>query len=495
MDPIRQRLARERGERFVPGSRRVALCYPSPYRAGMSSLGFQQVLGGLREAGFAVERAFLPDDVEAQAQSRQAVVAYETGTPISRFPLIAVSLAYELELTGLFQLLELSGIPPLRADRDERHPQILLGGPISMASPLLAAPFVDAMLLGEVEDTVATAVGAFFDSDRDGWLDAVQALPGGYVPERMGTRMPAASRASDQHLPARSRIVSPDAELSDMFLIEGERGCHRMCSFCVMRRTQGGMRLVGPEHILSYVPDDAPKVGLVGAAISDHPQLVPLLETLVAAGKQVSLSSLRADRLMRKPRIAELLRESGARTLTTASDGASERLRKWMRKGTTEEHLRACADQAGSLGYSVLKLYMIIGLPGETDDDVDELIAFSNELDRRLGRTQLALGVAPFVAKRNTPLDGEPFAGISVVEQRLKRLRKGLARRVDLRPVSARWAWVEHELSQGGPEVGLALYAAHQAGGRFGDVQRALQAVDPSTRRPWAAVEPMVALG
>ncbi len=494
---IRSRIREERGNDFVPGTRRMALCYPSPYRAGMSSLGFQQILGVLRDRGIAAERSFLPDDVDAWRSARKAPYTYETGTPVSRFPLLGVSLAYEPEVLGLIDFLELAGIPPLRRDRDERHPQILLGGPISMASPLVAAPFVDAMLLGEAEDTAPVGVESFFDTaDRERWLDAIEALPGGYVPERAGTRMPARAKASDQHLPARSRILAPGAELSNMFLIEGERGCHRMCSFCVMRRTtNGGMRLVTPEALLSYVPAEAEKVGLVGAAISDHPQLVPLLETLVDAGKKVSLSSLRADRVMRKPRIAELIRTSGARTLTVASDGASERLRKWMSKGTKEEHLLACAKQAGDLGFSVFKVYMIVGLPGETDEDIEELITFTNRLSKESGRTKVALGVAPFVAKRNTPLDGEPFAGIKLVDQRMKRLRKGLDRGVELRPVSSRWAWVEHELSQGGPEVGEALYVAHQEGGSFGAIKRALNAIDPATRRPWASVEPRLSVG
>jgi len=500
-DIVRERVARERptgapGSEFVPGPRRVALCYPSPYRAGMSSLGFQQVLGGLREAGIAAERVFLPDDPDAWRVAREPLVTCETGAMASRYPLWAVSLAYELEVLGLIQLLELAGIPPLRRDRGPHHPQILLGGPISMASPLVAAPFVDAMLLGEAEDTAPQGVSGFFDcDDREAWLDHIASLPGGYVPERHGTRLPPIAKASDRCLPARSRILSPDAELSDMFLIEGERGCHRMCSFCVMRRTtNGGMRLVTPERITDYVPEMARKVGLVGAAISDHPQLIPLLETLVAQGKSVSLSSLRADRIARKPAIAQLLRTSGARTLTVASDGASERLRRTIAKNTRSDDLRACAALAGELGYAVFKVYMIVGLPDETDDDIDELIAFTNELDALAGGTRVALGVAPLVAKRNTPLDGAPFAGISAVDKRLKRLRKGLRRSVELRPTSARWAWVEHELSQGGPEVGEALYAAHQAGGRFADVKRALRAVDPATRRPWATVEPPVPL-
>ena len=486
---IRRRVEAEIGPTFRPGPRRVAMLYPSPYRAGMSSLGFQWITQLLRDEGIAAERAFLPDDPSAWRNARESPVTYETGSLLSSFPLLAVSLAYELEITGLIEVLDLAGIPPLREDRGPHDPLILLGGPITMANPLSAAPFVDAMLLGEAESTAPAAARALFDCDtRDHWLDAIEALPGGLVPERRLT-LPVPARASDARLPARSSWIAPDAELSSMFLVEGERGCHRQCTFCVMRRggTLGGMRLVTPEAILDLVPEHARKVGLVGAAISDHPQLVPLLQTLVDSGRQVSVSSLRADRLRARPQISALLRQSGARTLTTASDGASERIRKTIVKKTSESHLLACAEQAGAHRFDVFKVYMMLGLPGEVDEDVEELIRFTQALAAAAKPARVALGVAPFVAKLNTPLDGQPFAGIKVVDRRVKRLLRGLKGRAEVRPVSARWAWVEYELSQGGPEAGRAALQAWRDGGRFAHWKRALEALDPTTRRPWAA--------
>lgn len=481
-------LRRERGPAFVAGGPRVAMVYPSPYRVGMSSLGYQWITSILRGAGFAAERAFLPGEPAAWRKHRLPVVTYETRTPLSRFPILAVSLSYELEIAGLIEMLDLCGIPPLRAQRGPHDPVILLGGPITMASPLAAAPFVDAVLLGEAEETVVPAVASFFDAEsREGWLRAFTELPGAWVPERDGVVLPALAKASDALLPARSAWISPDAELSSMFLLEAERGCHRRCTFCVMRRsTNGGMRTVTPERVHSLVPDEARKVGLVGAAVSDHPQLVDLLEALVAEGRQVSLSSLRADRVRSKPRIAELLRASGARTLTVASDGASERLRRTLIKGARERDLVVSAERAGALGFDVFKVYMMLGLPGETEEDVDELIRFTLELAQAARPARLAMGVAPFVAKKNTPLDGTPFAGIKEVDARVKQLQRGLKGRAEIRPVSSRWAWVEYELSQGGPESGLAVYQAWQAGGRFADYRRALTALDPASRRPWA---------
>ncbi|MEQ1565648.1 MAG: radical SAM protein [Myxococcota bacterium] len=486
-DELRARVAAERGPAArapVPRGPAVALAYPSPYRAAMSSLGYQWIATILREAGFGVERVMLPDDVDVYRNARAAPRSYETHTPLGAFPVIAVSFAYETELVGLFDLLDLAGIPVRRADRGPDHPKILVGGPISMASPTFLAPFADALLLGEAEDTIVPAIEAAH-GPREVWLDAIEALPGGWVPERGGP-VPPMAKASDARLPARSAWLCPDAELSDMFLIEGERGCHRMCTFCVLRRTtNGGMRLVDRHKILSLIPEEAHKVGLVGAAISDHPDLVGLLEVLVGDGRQVSVSSLRADRLAKKPAIAELLRRSGARTLTTASDGASERLRRELKKGTTREHLEQCAEQAARLGYDTLKLYMMLGVPGETDEDVDQLIAESVALAAAARPARLALGVAPFVAKAQTPLDRQPFAGIGVVEDRFARLRKGVGRAVEIRPASARWAWIEHQLAQGGPAAGLAMWEGWRAGGTFGHYRRALRALEdhPHQRR------------
>ena len=407
------------------GGQRIALAYPSPYRAGMSSLGYQWILRRLRESGINAERCFLPDDVTAARRRGERPLTYATRSPLSQFPLIAISLAYELELAGMLELLELAGIPALREDRGPHDPIILLGGPLTMSNPLPAAPFVDAMLLGEADETAPEALRIFFDCyDRSTWLDQIEHLPGAFIPERHGTALPPIAKASDATLPARSLIITPDTELSNMFLIEGERGCHRQCSFCVMRRsTNGGMRLVQPEDILKYIPDYAPKVGLVGAAISDHPKLVELLDTLVRNGKGVGISSLRADRVSRRPDIARLLRESGARTLTVASDAASQRLRREIAKGTVERHLIECAKHAKTHRFQVLKVYMMLGVPDEQEEDLDELIAFTRELGKI---TKTALGIAAFVAKKNTPLDGEPFAGIKTVERRIKRLQREL---------------------------------------------------------------------
>src|SRR5262249_9772902 len=155
----------------------------------------------------------------------------------------------------------------------------------------------------------------------------------------------------------------------------------------------------------------------------------------------------RADRLCARPELIELLARSGARTLTTAMDGASERLRTALDRKTTAAQLLRVAELARAAGFARLKLYLMVGLPGEEEQDLDECAQLAHQISRVL---PLSFGCAPFVAKRNTPMDGAPFAGVAEVEQRLASLRGKLRGRAEVRPTSARWAWVEYMLAQGG---------------------------------------------
>lgn len=459
---------------------RVALAYPSPYRAGMSSLGFLQIYKSIQlEPGMSCERAFLADE---DADAREVPLTYEGQRPLSDFPIIALSVAYELELAGVVRLLEAAGLPPLREDRDGRHPFILAGGPLTFSNPLPLAAFADAIIMGEADTLTVEALCALRDaSSRDDALDALARTPHVFVPARHGAAMPGVAQADDDLLPAWGPIRTPEAELSSMFLIETERGCSRGCTYCVMRRsTNGGMRIVAKERILELIPEDARRVGLVGAAVSDHPRIAEIVRTLAERGCEVGLSSLRPDRLSNE--LVGALKLAGYRTLTTAMDGASDRVRETLDRKARVRHLERCAEVARKHGMDRLKLYLMVGVPGETDADIDECVAFVGQLSRVV---PIALGIAPFCPKRNTPLAGAQFAGIDVVNARLDRLRRGLRGRADVRATSARWAWVEAVLAQGGEAEGKAVLEAVHAGGTFAAYQRAFAELTPSlARRP-----------
>ncbi|HZO15305.1 MAG TPA: radical SAM protein [Polyangiaceae bacterium] len=476
----RQRLSLERGRIDKQAPFTVALAYPSPYRVAMSSLGFLRIYRALQdEPGMACERVFLPDDAGG-GFGMEAPLSYESLQPLTSYPLVALSVAYELELAGVVQLLEASGIPSYREQRDERHPLVLAGGPLTFSNPLPLAAYADAVVMGEADALAVEAAGVVRDAaSRADALAALAKLPHVFVPESHGDELPSIAQCDDALLPAWSPIVTPDTELSNMFLIETERGCSRGCTYCVMRRTtNGGMRLVEAERILELVPRDARRVGLVGAAVSDHPHIADIVRALAARGAEVGLSSLRPDRL--NDDFVSALAGAGYRTLTTAMDGASDRVREILDRRARTRHLENAAELARKHRMARLKLYLMLGVPGEEDEDIDECARFVSELSRII---PVALAIAPFCAKRNTPLDGQPFAGIKVVSQRVERLRRGLRGRADVRATSARWAWIEYVLAQGGVREGRAVRDAVALGGRFADYRRVYEALPERTAR------------
>ena len=470
---IRKRVAEEEGLLRKVAPLGVALCHPAPYEVAMSSLGFQAIFREIHShPEAAAERAFLPDNPEEYRRNRLPVFTYENERPLSDFPVVAFSIAYELEITGIFEMLDLCGIPLLREDRTARHPFILAGGPLTISNPAILFPFVDGIIIGEGEDLIHQFLDIAAGTERKHWPERLAHLPGCYVPG-LTVEIPAPCRVPDGRLPASSLILTKNTVLSSMFLIEPERGCSRSCAYCVMRGPRGGgMRTVPAGDVLRRIPENARRVGLVGAAVTDHPQILDIVGGIVESGREIGVSSLRADRLADRPgeEFVRLLAKGGYRTLTTASDGASQRIRDMIGRNTEERHLARAAELARLAGMPRLKLYEMIGFPGETVDDIEELIRFSLEISKTVS---LSLSISPFVAKRNTPLGGAPFEDIPVLESKFSRIRAGLKGRVEVKPGSVRFAWIEYMLSQGDGRAGLAAMDAWRRGGRFAAWKRA----------------------
>ncbi|HTY61514.1 MAG TPA: radical SAM protein [Acidobacteriota bacterium] len=466
---IRRKVSEEEGVLCKEAALRIALCHPTPYTAAMSSLGFQTMYREIhRHPNSSADRAFLPDEPASYRKSRTPILTYENETPISDFPIIAFSIAYELELSGIFEMLDLSGIPLLRQDRTEQHPLIIAGGPLTYSNPAILYPFVDLVILGEGEELIHSLLDSAAALNRQELLSLFSRHVGCHVPG-MTSGTPELAKARDEQLPAFSQILTKNTVLASMFLIEPERGCSRSCAFCVMRcTTNGGMRLVSPEKVFSLIPENARRVGLVGAAVTDHPGIMELIRKIVLSGREIGVSSLRADRLNKE--LVELLARGGYQTLTTASDGASQRVRNRTGRNINEQHLIRAAELVREAGLRRLKLYEMIGLPGESMDDIDELVRFSRELS---GIAPLSLSISPFVAKKNTPLDGAPFEAIPAQTAKLAMIRNGLKGKADVKPASPRWAWVEYMLSQGDESAGLAAMEAWKAGGSFASWKRA----------------------
>lgn len=483
----RELLAAERGTLAVGQPASVCLTYPSPYRVGMSSLGFQTLYRLLNERGIVCHRAFLPDELGPTSMpwppARPPILSLEGERPLADHAVIGLSVAYELEIVGVLRLLHAAGIPLLAADRDARSPIVIAGGPLTDTNPSVLLPFVDVLVCGEAEAILPEAIERILGArDRDDALGRLQGLPhtilGEVEPGRFEP-LPTCASAPRELLPAHSAITTPHTELADMFLIEPERGCSRQCTFCVMRGPgTGGMRLLAAADVLALIPQHARRVGLVGAAVTDHPELEALVASIVEAGRGIGISSLRADRLT--PTLVDRLARGGYRQLTVASDGISERMRELLVRRIDAAALQRAAelvrDHGGLRG---LKIYEMIGVPGEDDSDADELIGFVRELARI---TRITLTFSTFVAKRNTPLDGHPFVGVDAAQARLARITRGLKGVAEIRPQSPKWAHVEWMLAHHGPEAGRAALRAVEQGAGYRAWASAFAELGPSTR-------------
>lgn len=419
-------------------------------RLAWSSLGFHAAVDGLAPC----EVATLPPDARLAARS------VETRRPLSEFDCVFVSIAWELELVDLVRALRASGVEPARATRRASQPLVVAGGPLTLANPDALSGICDAVFVGEADDSFAAIADAMGGAiDRDDALARLARVPGVLVPAVHGddAEAPAPIWASLERLPASTTRPDRPNVFGDAFLIEVGRGCPRACTFCVVRKGTRPATFLEPERVLACIPDGTRRAGLVGAAVTDHPGLLDVVEALVSRGVRVTLSSVRADRLTQD--LARLLAAGGLRTLTVAADGASEALRGQLRKGIRGERLLECARLARSAGIRDLRLYLMVGLPGETEADLDEGAGLVRSLCAVLPTT---VSVSPFVPKRRTPLGDAPFAGVPVLKRRLATLRRLIGGAARLTAVSPRTAELEWRLAhaRGTEALDLALRCA-----------------------------------
>jgi radical SAM superfamily enzyme YgiQ (UPF0313 family) len=457
-------VADERGTLIRDAPIRVGLCYPNPYRVAMSSLGYQVIYRMFNSRpNLVAERIVLGDEAESGGRLKEPPRSLEHGRLLSDFHLLAFSVSFDLDIMGLFAQLEAAGIGVRRENRGPGAPPVLLGGPVTASNVLPFGPFIDMAVIGDGEDAVE-ALMDLLEGGLEGHelMAAAAEIPGVWVPEIHGDAVPATQKVTVGALPAYGQIITPHAELSNMFLVEASRGCPRFCKFCLVRATESPMREPELDAVMARIPDDAPRVGFVGAAVSEWGGIREAIRRVVETGRGIGVSSLRADRL--DAEFVGLLARGGYRTMTVAADAPSQRLRNVMAKGIKTRHLVEAARLAQEAGMSRLKLYVIIGIPGETDEDMEELIGLCRELASFL---PLALGVSPLVPKLHTPLGDAPFAGIEAITAKLSLLRRALGGVVDVRSASGKWAWIEYRMSQGGQDTGHAAYEAWKNGGRF----------------------------
>lgn len=421
------------------GKLSVCLVYPNQYHTAMSSLGFQTVYSLLVSTpDIYCERAFLPDreDCEEYRRSGAPLMSLEGQRPVTDFDVIAFSTSFEPDYISIPVILNMSRIPLLSSERDQSHPLIIAGGAAFFINPEPVAEYLDAVCIGEAEEilpallAILTAPGS---GGRAGLFLSLASIPGMYIPALYTpdttNAIQRVAAPLETTTPAHSIILTEHTEFGDMYLIEVSRGCPRGCRFCTSGFIYAPFRYHPVAKLIPLIDQGLQhrkKIGLVGAAVSDHPDFNTLCSYIVDQGGKVSVSSLRIDRI--KPQSLLALKASGHKTISLAPEGGSQRLRNMMRKNLTEEQILETCELIISHDILNLRLYFIIGLPDETMDDLEELVRLVKairervvekaRLNRRLG--EIILSVNPFIPKPFTPFQWCGMEPIATLEKKVK---------------------------------------------------------------------------
>jgi len=459
----RRRLSREQGAIIKDWGGKIpfALIYPNSYYLGMSNLGVHAIYSLLNSYSEVVcERAFWERD------SRQ-ILSVESQRPLQEFAVLAFSISYELDYFNVVSILKASGIPLYAADRDERHPLVIAGGPCIIANPMPVSPFFDCLCVGEAEPILPAMLPILakgITGRRSDLLKALAALPGIYVPQYYsGTPVVRQWAKNLDDFPVTSVILTPDTELGNLYLIEVERGCNWGCRFCLVSNAFGPMRYRSLDNLINQASlglKYRKRIGLVGAAVSDHPQIEELLAELRQMGAELSISSLRMKPLSRI--VLRELAKGGARTIALAPEAGSQLLRQIIKKGISEADALESIGKVAEAGIKQLKLYFMIGLPSETDEDIEGIIKLTlsgkNILDRQQTGCRLSLNIAPFVPKAGTPFQWLPITQPSILNRRLSLLKKSLMPKgVTLKCESPAWSQVQGVLARGDDKLAEIL--------------------------------------
>jgi len=485
---------------------RFALAFPDLYEIGTSHFGMQILYHILNaQADIAAERVFAPGiDMEARLRSAGLpLFTLESRRPLNRFDIIGFSLLYELNYTNMLTILELAGIPFYAAQRDNAHPIIIAGGPCT-CNPEPVADFFDAIIVGDGETVILQLAQTWMDCnqntrpDKEALLKRWSRIEGVYIPaffepqyddcgfQTLVPRYPDYTHVTrtivadlDQVPFPEKPIVPYGKPVHDRLRLEVARGCTRGCRFCQAGMIYRPVRERSPESLLALGDQSLKATGyedisLLSLSTGDYGCIVPLMERLMsrfaAENVAVSLPSLRAGTLT--PELMKLIKTVRKTGFTIAPEAGSQRLRDVINKNISETEILATVKDAFDLGWQVIKLYFMIGLPTETAEDLKALVDLVKAL-RKIkrppkSRGQINVSLATFIPKPHTPFQWAPQLALTESEDRIKRVQD----QMKLSGIQFKWqnpkvSRLEGVWARGDRKLSRLLVAAYNKGCKF----------------------------
>jgi radical SAM superfamily enzyme YgiQ (UPF0313 family) len=482
-------------ERHPGGDIRVCVAYPNIYRLAMANLGFQAVYHIFEsDPRVAADRCFLPDADERPSMLARggSLVSFERGDRLTDFAILAFSISFETDYLNLITMLRMAGIPLRREDRAGRnYPLIIAGGSAIFLNPEPIADFVDLFLIGEGEEMVPEFIAAYRAADANSSNAALtpQAfadVAGAYIPEDYapitgdrglierldyhGSHSPQVKRRLVNDLnrfTTSSLILTEESVFGDMYLVEASRGCQWGCRFCAAGFMYRPIRYRSPENLIAEAQrglSERKVIGLVGAEMASVPGVADIAASVADAGGRLSPSSLKADCI--SPGLASALARNGVRSVTIAPEAGSERMRKVINKNLSENDILRAADLLVGRDIESLKLYFMIGLPEERDDDLLAIAELTGKILERIRGSHKHIGgvtvsLNPFVPKPWTPFQWDPMEPPASLKRKVASLRTALGRiggpAITLDAESPREAYFQTLVSRGNRAVGGML--------------------------------------
>lgn len=480
IDHVDYLISKEKGTVFKdPGGRiNIALVYPNRYSVGMSSLGFQGIYGFLNSMQDVVcERVFLPDEADREefARTHTRLFSFESKRTLDKFDIIAFSVSFENDYPNIVDIMNLAKIRVRSADRGETDPLVIMGGVCAFYNPEPLAEFMDVCFTGEAEEMIGAFLSVYRDTPRKtDLLERLAAVEGIYVPgfytvtyddaggilrrERKNNAPPVIRKQTVPDLSKsfmKSAITTPEIEFSDMYLVEVMRGCPWSCRFCLAGHIYNPVRKKEFALLQSEIGEalsTTRRVGLIGPSLSDYPQAE---EVLVMEGVDFSITSLRAS--MKSARIAALMK--GHKSVSIAPEAGTERLRRVINKRISEDDILTTAQQILEGEIETVRLYFMIGLPTETQEDIEGIVVLAKKIRANSRKGYLTLSISTFVPKPFAPFQWHPMLPLKEVKSRLQVIRKGLIAAKGVRVVHdvPKYAYMQGLFAQGGRTVSALI--------------------------------------